>query len=73
VANGRGCRPTVCRDCGALALDGYRISFRHLCEACGIRRQVTNTREIHARSGPAHDKWRASMLAGLGVTDEADD
>jgi hypothetical protein len=71
MANGRGCRPKVCKDCGALSDDGYQISFRGLCEGCGIRRHTNAAKEMHAGAGPAHDKWRARMLSVLDLDADA--
>jgi hypothetical protein len=62
----------VCKGCGALALDGARISFRALCEPCGIRRQTEAVREMRDKAGPTHDRWRAGMMAILTPADDAE-
>lgn len=68
MANGRGVRPTVCKRCGALALDGARISFRALCSDCAARAVAENNAQLNAGEGEAYDVWRARMREYLTDT-----
>lgn len=31
------------------------------CQRCGIQRSVDNAQQLHAKQGPAFDRWAASM------------
>lgn len=69
MANGRGVRPKVCKQCGVTAEAGALISFRALCEACAIANQTQFAREVHAKSGPAFDRWAERMREIVGAGD----
>ncbi len=45
------------------------MSYRGLCDECGVTRAIANAVELHAHSGPYFDHWRRRTLAAFGVVE----
>lgn len=49
-----------CDDCGIETFRAKRPDRPNLCTECAQNRAIVGAREMHAKSGPAWDRWLAS-------------
>lgn len=63
----KGTPGRVCRECGAIDLEGGVVSkWSGLCIDCGIRRVLENVIGLHRHEGPALLRWRRGVAAAVG-------
>lgn len=51
-----------CRGCGKQMKVGSNKRNAPQCTDCGVKASTDAARQMHARSGPYYDAWKAAML-----------
>lgn len=62
-------RAIKCCDCGATFYKRCNPSGEHRCLICAINRMVDAVMQMHQKSGPTWDAWRAGVRARLDLED----
>jgi hypothetical protein len=55
-----------CKVCGKHVSQVGNVSWTGLCTECAIARVAENLEGLHCKSGPALERWRRGVAAGVG-------